>query len=212
LLHFEAAITDMLENLVDPAHTTFVHRNTIGGGDASDVQLEVSQENNMVKVGRWIEDSAPVPVMQRYGRFRGQIDRWQYYYLFAPNVSLVDMGGIDAGTERTPLNMNATYRTLSYAVLTPETENSTHYFWFVLRSFAADDEAVSGEMRHAYVETFDEDRALLAAVQRNKQRATGSTPLRLGIDNATIRLRRLLERTLAEETSVDATQHAKVEQ
>ncbi|MFD2271658.1 hypothetical protein ACFS07_12110 [Undibacterium arcticum] len=35
---------NILDNLVDPAHTTFVHKKTIGGADASDVPLTVEQK------------------------------------------------------------------------------------------------------------------------------------------------------------------------
>jgi len=191
--HFPASIENILDNLVDPAHTTFVHKKTIGGADASDVPLTVEQKDDAIVVGRWIEQSEPVPVMQKYGQFSGLIDRWQYYSVFLPNISLVDMGAIDTGKARDEAARNAQYRTLSYAILTPESSDTTHYFWFVLRCFALGDAQVSQDMRQAYIDTFNEDRVLLGAIQRNCDDMLG-TPLRLAIDNASIRLRRALER------------------
>jgi phenylpropionate dioxygenase-like ring-hydroxylating dioxygenase large terminal subunit len=191
---FPAGIEDILDNLVDPSHTTFVHRNTIGGDDAGEIPLTVEQQDNSITVGRWIENSKPVPVMQRYGNFTGPIDRWQSYYLYLPNISLVDMGGIDAGKPRDEESRNTQYRSLSYAALTPETGSTTHYFWFVLRSFAPGDEQVSKDMCAAYVATFDEDRALLGEIQRNKRCNADAVPLRLAIDNAGIRLNRSLQK------------------
>jgi len=198
--HFPASIENILDNLVDPAHTTFVHKKTIGGADASDVPLTVEQNGDTLVVGRWIEQSEPVPVMRKYGNFAGLIDRWQYYTVFLPNISLVDMGAVDAGAPRDESTRNGQYRTLSYAALTPETADTTHYFWFVLRCFALGDEQVSKDMRQAYIDTFDEDRALLGAIQRNCDDMLG-TPLRLVIDNASIRLRRALERMASTEAT-----------
>ncbi|AGW93406.1 hypothetical protein N234_25575 [Ralstonia pickettii DTP0602] len=197
---FPASIENILDNLVDPAHTTFVHQGTIGGADASEVPLTVEQRDSRITVGRWIEQSEPVPVMQRYGGFQGRVDRWQFYHLYAPNISLVDMGAVDAGGARDEDSLNRQYRTLSYAALTPEGDHTTHYFWFVLRTFALGNEDVTKEMRQAYIITFDEDRALLGAIQANTGDMLGN-PLRLAIDNASIRLRRLLDRLLEQDQS-----------
>lgn len=196
---FPASIENILDNLVDPAHTTFVHKKTIGGSDAANVPLTVEQHDNTVVVGRWIENSQPVPVMQKYGNFDGPVDRWQYYHLHLPHVSLVDMGAINAGTSRDDTSRDSSYRTLSYAVLTPETDDTTHYFWFVLRTFALGDAQVSADLIRSYAETFDEDRALLGAIQARSGDLQSGT-LRLSIDNASVRVRRALQRLSLEET------------
>jgi vanillate O-demethylase monooxygenase subunit len=187
-LVFPSGIDAILDNLVDPAHTSFVHRRTIGGADAADIPLRVTEEPGTLTVGRWIENSAPVPVMARYGGFTGRVDRWQIYHLHLPNVSVVDMGAVAAGTPRKDAMAEAPYRTYSIAGLTPETETTTHYFWRVLRNFAPGDAAVSAEMRDAYLATFEEDRVLLAAITEARRSRPAETLL--GIDTATIRLRR----------------------
>lgn len=202
---FPASLEDVTDNLVDPAHTSFVHRKTIGGADAGEVPLHVEESEEAITAGRWIEASEPVPVMRRYGRFDGLVDRWQYYHLYLPNISLVDMGAVDAGSPRDEAARDRQYRTLSYAALTPQCEDSTHYFWFVLRSFALGDAQVDAEMRQAYADTFDEDRALLGAICTNGGMQGGS--LRLAIDNASIRVRRALAR-LAEHEALDTKEAA----
>lgn len=197
---FPSSIENILDNLVDPAHTTFVHKKTIGGSDAADVPLEVRQEGDTVTVGRWIEKSQPVPIMQRYGNFSGPVDRWQEYHVFLPNISLVDMGALEVGEARDEATRDTRYRTLSYAVLAPETATTTHYFWFVLRSFAVGDETVTADLVRSYVATFDEDRALLGAIQRNSgDMQSGS--LRLAIDNASVRVRKILARMARDEAA-----------
>jgi vanillate O-demethylase monooxygenase subunit len=204
-LTFPSGIGNIVENLVDPAHTTFVHARTIGGKDAADVPLTTEQSGDTITTGRWIENSEPVPVMKKYGPFRGKVDRWQQYQFAVPNVSLVDMGAIDAGAERSEQNRDRQYRTFSYATLTPETDRSTHYFWMVIRNFAIGDAVVSGEMTTAYVATFDEDRDLLREIQTLQDEGE-ARPLSLAIDAATVRLRRQLERRIGVERSGAALQ------
>jgi phenylpropionate dioxygenase-like ring-hydroxylating dioxygenase large terminal subunit len=197
-LDFPTNIWNVLDNLVDPAHTSFVHQSTIGGAQAADVPLVTEQNGDTITTGRWIENSEPVPVMRRFGGFKGNVDRWQFYHLHAPNISLVDMGAIDAGSDRSETGRNRSYRTFSYAALTPETARSTHYFWLVIRNFAAGDSAVSEEMAAAYARTFDEDRDLLREIE-HLQSAHETRPLRLAIDNATTRMRRLIRRKMEDE-------------
>ena len=153
--------------------------------------------------------------MRLYGGFAASVDRWQYYHFTSPNFSLVDMGAVPAGEERSEANRNSRYRTLSYALLTPETASSTHYFWFVQRCFALDDEKVSDEMRTAYAATFDEDREMLAAIQTIQDREGEAQTLRLAIDAATVQLRRLVGRRIEAEETVaranpDAAQPARI--
>ena len=194
-LNFPTNIWNILDNLVDPAHTSFVHQKTIGGAQAADVPLVTEQDGDVITVGRWIDNSDPVPVMKRFGGFKGNVDRWQIYQLHAPNISLVDMGAVDAGSDRSEENRDRGYRTFSYAALTPEGEGSTHYFWLVIRNFAPGDVAVSREMIATYISTFDEDRALLREIER-LQTEGEARPLRLAIDNATTRMRQLVRRKL----------------
>jgi phenylpropionate dioxygenase-like ring-hydroxylating dioxygenase large terminal subunit len=196
---FETNYLNITDNLVDPAHTTFVHKRTIGSAAAEDVPVTTEQQGDTVVVGRWIANSAPVPLMQRFGSFRGNVDRWQYYYLYPPCVSKVDFGAINAGAERSEEAMNRGFRIFSFAMLTPETENSTHYFWLQLRNFHPDDEATTKELVPMYAATFEEDQVILAAIQRANDEVGDARLLRLAIDNASLRVRRVIERLIKEE-------------
>jgi phenylpropionate dioxygenase-like ring-hydroxylating dioxygenase large terminal subunit len=202
-LLFGTHISNILDNLVDPAHTSFVHSRTIGGRDAVEIPMTTEQKDGEIITGRWIENSEPVPIMRRYGNFPDKVDRWQVYHVIAPNISLVDMGAIAAGEDRSETNRDRSYRTFSCAALTPESDRSTHYFWFVMRNFAVGDVTVSAEMSQAYAETFEEDRELLGHIEE-LQRQADKPPVRLGIDAATVRLRRLIAAGLAAEQGQNA--------
>ena len=192
----------ILENLLDPAHTTFVHARTIGNAAAADVQTRTEQQGDSIAAHRWVENAEPVPLMQRFGSFDGMVDRWQIYTLTPPAFSMVDFGAVVAGGARDEAARNAGFRILSYAFLTPETETATHYFWFQLRNFQPHDEAVSAELVRLYAATFEEDRDILETIQRIES-ASGETPqVNIASDAGGARMRRMIaERLLAQETA-----------
>ena len=197
--HFGARYLIIIDNLIDPAHTSFVHRRTIGNAAAEDVAIVAEEQDDVVCAGRWINDAPPVPIVQRFAAPKGNVDRWQHYYLKAPSVSWVDFGSVDAGSVHTPeLLDQAPYRVLSYAFLTPETSGRTHYCWFQLRNFRAHDAAVTAEFEDLYRATFDEDKALLEAIERTEQRHPDLKPVRIASDAGVVRMRRILERRLDE--------------
>ncbi|MBV8156328.1 MAG: aromatic ring-hydroxylating dioxygenase subunit alpha [Comamonas sp.] len=193
-LHFDCNYLNITDNLVDPAHTTYVHRNTIGNAAAEDVSVKVEQGENHVLAYRWVNDSEPVPLVRAMGNFAGPVDRWQYYYLYLPSVSCVDFGSIAAGREHSEREMDAGLRSFSYNFLTPETETTTHYFWLHLRNYHVDSAEASAQVARLMTDTFLEDAAILALVQREQERTGMREFVRLGIDNAPARIRRLIAR------------------
>ncbi|WP_120969765.1 aromatic ring-hydroxylating dioxygenase subunit alpha [Comamonas sp. lk] len=193
-LHFDCNYLNITDNLVDPAHTTYVHRNTIGNAAAEDVSVKVEQGENHVLAYRWVNDSEPVPLVKAMGNFAGQVDRWQYYYLHLPSVSCVDFGSIAANREHSEQEMDAGLRSFSYNFLTPETETTTHYFWLHLRNYQPDSTQASAQVTQLMTDTFLEDAAILALVQREQDRTGIREFVRLGIDNAPARIRRLIAR------------------
>lgn len=198
-LHFKSNYLNITDNLVDPAHTTYVHKRTIGGAEGGDVGVKVEQGDNHVLAYRWIKDAPPVPLFEKMGNFSGLTDRWQYYYLHMPSVSYVDFGGIDAGTEPSEENKNLGLRSYSFNFLTPESESSTHYFWLHLRNYHANDARVDQEVIELMTLTFNEDLDILERIQREQDRTGIRERVRLGIDNAPARIRKMVERRVAAE-------------
>lgn len=198
-LHFRSNYLNITDNLVDPAHTTYVHKNTIGGADGADVGVKVEQGEDYVLAYRWIKNSAPVPLFKKMGNFSGLTDRWQYYYLHMPSISYVDFGGIDAGLEPTEENKDRGLRSFSFNFLTPQTESTTHYFWLHLRNYHPYDKSVDADVTHLMTLTFNEDLDLLAHVQTQQEITGMREHVRLGIDNAPVRIRKMVERLQAAE-------------
>lgn len=203
-LHFQTNYLNITDNLVDPAHTTYVHKNTIGSAAAEDVGVKVEQGERHVLAYRWINDAPPVPLVQAMGRFTGHVDRWQYYHLHAPSVSCVDFGAVEAGREHSEAERDAGFRSFSYNLLTPETESSTHYFWLHLRNYHVGSQEADAQVVRLMTDTFLEDAAILAAIQREQDKTGVREFVRLGIDNAPARIRRMNARLQEAEPSRQA--------
>jgi phenylpropionate dioxygenase-like ring-hydroxylating dioxygenase large terminal subunit len=186
------------DNLVDPAHTTFVHKRTIGNDAGADVPLQSELVGaQTVSCGRWIDNSDPVPIVKRFADPAGNVDRWQFYYVTAPSTCWVDFGCLPAGTPHTAEEQErAPYRVISYAFLTPIDAGSTHYFSFQLRNVAVQDLAVTQEFERLYHATFEEDRVLLEQIHRAQEAHPELTPMYIASDSGVARLRRLVDEQL----------------
>jgi len=207
---FQASLANITDNLIDPAHTTFVHERTIGNSAGEHVPVSAHEtDDGTVVCGRWVNDAPAVPMVQRFAGLVGRVDRWQHYYVKAPCTSWVDFGSFEAGRPHTADEQaRAPYRVLSYAFLTPVDARSTHYFSFQLRNFAPGDAAVTAEFNALYMATFEEDRVLLEAIQREEDRHPGLQPVRIASDSGVVRLRRTSARLLDQEQRTHSASNA----
>lgn len=192
---------NVTDNLVDPAHTSFVHQRTLGGIAAADVPVKTMQDGDTILVTRWLENSPPVPMMKKYFPFTGAVDRWQYYYWYRPPVLCVDFGAVEAGRPHTEEEKDKGFRVYSYSFVTPETESSTHFFSLQLRNFAVGDAAVTRELVADLRLTYEEDRAILERIQHVQEKIGATHEIRIAIDTAAVQVRRIHERLFEEEAA-----------
>lgn len=195
--HVAARYELLVENLLDPAHVSFVHKSTLGTAAMEDIPVETTQSGDVVLVTRWTRDAKAPPILQRYGNWSGNVDRWQYYYWYPPSIAVVDFGAHAPGSGDSDEARQRGTRIYSCHFLTPETATTTHYFWLQLRNFALHDEAVSRDITAQFVLAFDEDRAVLAAVQASQADPRIDLPVRLALDAGSVRMTRTLDRLIA---------------
>lgn len=206
-LHFATSYLNLTDNLVDPAHTSYVHKRTIGNSGGEDVPVKVEQNERHIVAYRWVTNAEPVPIMKTYGGFKGNVDRWQYYHLHLPSNSCVDFGAVDTGCDLTEKAKEKGFRSFTYSLLTPETAGTTHYFWLHLRNYGAGDPKVDAEIAQAYTITFQEDRDILAAIQEQQDMTGVREYVKLSIDNAPSRVRSTIRRLIdAEQNPLQAAE------
>lgn len=201
-----------IENLMDPAHTTFLHKETIGNRAAKDVPVQVAQGERGLSAFRWIENVPPTPLDQKSHDFgEGRVDRRIAFNFELPATSFVDIAVIPAGMERSEGNlMEGGIRTFSYKFLTPETERSTHFFWLHLRNFGLGNQMLETMLRSNLEKTFTEDNEMVAAIQREQEETGLRQKTAIAIDRAPIMAIRMIDRMIAAEQPGQVAQPAPV--
>ena len=161
-LHVKAHYQLLVDNLLDLSHEAFLHTNTIGSRAVADVPCKTSSQGNCVRVTRIMNDCAPPPLFVKARGFTTNIDRHQDIKFAPPCYVHIDVKAFPAGTH--DLSNALQWHVLN--ALTPETENSTHYFWAMPRFFSQNDPDMDAMLHGAVTKTFHEDVWILEAQQQ----------------------------------------------
>ena len=193
-LHVRADYLALAENLCDPAHVAFVHQSTLGNKAHEDVPIEVEIEGDRVVTTRWTLDAEPIPLFRKLDRFKGNIDRWQIYIFDAPNTSVIDFGGADAGTGAPEGNRDDCVWMFACHFLTPVDHNEAVDHWLVVKNYKATSPDRNEVLKEQLRMAFAEDKAVLEAIQREEERLPDRRPLRIAVDKGAVMMRRIVER------------------
>ena len=199
--HVNADYRLLIENLLDPVHVTYVHKSTLGTAAMAEIPITTQQLGDTILVTRWTRDQPAAPILQRYGKWPGHVDRWQYYWWYPASIAVVDFGAHPPGTGESEEARQSGIRMYSNHFLTPETEQSTHYFWCQLRNFAAGDAAVSQDITEQFIMAFEEDKAVLEAIEIARREPLIHKPVKLALDAGSVRMHRTLDRLIEIERS-----------
>jgi phenylpropionate dioxygenase-like ring-hydroxylating dioxygenase large terminal subunit len=206
-LRIEANYLNLADNLCDPAHVSFVHLSTLGNSASEEIPVEHIFKDKGVLVWRWIRDAAPIPLFAKYGNFRGNVDRWHYYDFAAPCSAVIDFGSADAGAIADPEDRDKGLRIFACHFITPVDDHVCIDHWLHVRNFARDpevDERLHADFRVA----FNEDKEILERIEAVERSRPDIKRIRLGIDAAPQRMRRIVERMVAEDGKSSAAQAA----
>ncbi|WP_054109395.1 aromatic ring-hydroxylating dioxygenase subunit alpha [Novosphingobium sp. AAP83] len=195
-----------IENLMDPAHTTFLHKETIGNPAAKNIPVEVSKTKSGIKAYRWLQNIPPTPLDRESRDFgAGRVDRQIAFHFQLPATSFVDIAVIPTGAERNEETMNAGVRTFSYKFLTPETQTTTHFFWLHIRNFRVGDDEFNRTLTASLEKTFEEDNVMASAIQSEQERSGLRQRTSLAIDRAPMMALRMIDRLVEEDRVAEAT-------
>jgi phenylpropionate dioxygenase-like ring-hydroxylating dioxygenase large terminal subunit len=195
-------VLNIIENLMDPSHTTFLHSNTIGNPLASDKPVTTEKTDEHIVAYRWVENTLPSPNDRRRVDFGdGKVDRGQFFYFYLPSMSRVEIIVLPTGTERTEENMCKYLRTYSYKFLTPESESATHFFWLHVRNYMVGDQEAAAKLRAGLEQTFREDIEIEVAMQRAQEETGIRQLIALDLDRAPVMAVRMLQRMIESENA-----------
>ena len=187
----------LIDNLLDLSHLTFLHGRTIGTAAVAEAPVEVKQEGEHLSVHRDIVGALAPPFFARQGNFKKPVKRWQTTNYLAPSICVIEVG-CNALEPGDGLGM---IEGAAHHLATPETEETTHYFFVFVRSHRLDDEPLSEFIRDSVNVTLGEDKMALELQHSVLSPAERDNPVVAAIaaDSAPIRGRRILERQLARE-------------
>lgn len=198
-LHLQAHYLNVAENLVDPAHVSFVHPTTLGNAASEDVPVHVDVDSEVLVAWRWIRDAPPVGFFQKFGGFDGNVDRWHYYYLHLPCTAVIDFGSADIHAKLEETERDKGVRIFALHFLTPVNEHYTIDRWMHLRNAAVGDEQASEQMDAMFRIAFDEDKEILEAIDGAERLPQTRKPIRLSIDKGPAVYRRRIQTLIEEE-------------
>ena len=104
-----------------------------------------------------VRDGAAPPLFSKVVDFGGNIDRYQFVRFEPPCYIWIDARAVPTGTN----DFDKGLQWVVMNALTPETDDTMHYFWGLSRHFAQDDEDMTRDIHEALIRTFEEDSGVL---------------------------------------------------
>ena len=191
-LYIEANYVHLADNLCDPAHVAYVHPTTLGNVESAGVPVEVERNGRTVVTSRWIRDAPPIGFFKAFGNFKGNVDRWHYYYFHAPSTAVIDFGSANAALKVGEDERHLGVRLFAVHFLTPVSETETIDHWMHVRNIGIDDETMGDRMNEQFRIAFDEDKVVLEAIQRREAKPRSRQPVRLTIDKGPNFLKKII--------------------
>ncbi len=203
--HYRTNYLLICDNLLDLAHLPYVHPTTLGGDEAySRFPPKVERLDRGVRITRWATGIKPAAFAQAIMNWPGNVDRWNIYDFLVPGIFLMYSGMQPAGTGAQEGHRVDAVEFRGCQALTPETGDSTHYFFAHPHNFALDRPEVTAAI-HANVEkAFEEDSAMIHAQDAMLKLDPDFRMVPIAADAALTQYRRLVAKLAAAEAEAGA--------
>lgn len=190
----------VIDNLLDPSHVAWVHVTSFAGAGTDNRPLDIEEFDDGVVVSRWIMGEPAPPYYRGMLAFGDATDRKQHYECRLPSTAINMSVYTRAGTGGPDADLpEDAYINISYNFITPVDEANSLYFWFQHRNTDPDNQATNQRMFEGATMAFNEDKAVLEAVQIGM--TDPATPyMNLGLDAGAMRFRALVSNRIEGET------------
>lgn len=200
-VHVPSNYVGLHENLLDLSHFTYLHPGNIGTPEFAATPFEVSTREDYVRISRFVPD-CPVPDI--FTRPTGmaahqRISRETVSEYLTPdmNTAYAILTNLSPGADaRTQFEVRISH------FITPESADTTHYFFSFARDFAVADEEVTRYIEKGAKIAFGQDVDALLAI-RDIAAAESDRPfeeINLRSDQAGVAMRRILKRLSDQQT------------
>jgi phenylpropionate dioxygenase-like ring-hydroxylating dioxygenase large terminal subunit len=201
-LHYDANYLLITDNLLDFSHLSYVHEKTLGGSAKyAGLRPKVTCHDRSIHVERWLIDDEPAPFLRDLKTWSGDVDRWNIYSVLLPGVMLMDSGSAPTGTGAPEGRRVDAALFFGCQAVTPETANTSHYFFQQSHGFALDDSSVTEKLTRSVLAGFQEDMDIIVAQQRMLDMNPHTPLLAMRMDVALASFRSILEKAITEENT-----------
>lgn len=199
-MHYDANYLLITDNLLDFSHLSYVHEKTLGGSAKyAAIRPKVTSNARGIRVERWLIDDEPAPFLRNLKTWPGNVDRWNIYDVVLPGVLLMDSGSAPTGTGAPEGNRVDAATFFGCQAVTPETDQTSHYFFQQSHGFALDDPGVTESLKESVLSGFMEDKDIILAQQRNLDLDPGTPMLAMRMDTALASFRSLIGKAIQAE-------------
>lgn len=189
----------VVDNLLDLSHVEFLHPFLSSPGNAARTSFRAEHRGNMVSACYDIVNEPITALFRLLWEGDDELGNMRaYMHWSAPSNLYLD-------TRMSPLEQDPEHGAIlpTFHLLTPETEDSTHYFWAAGRNRRHDDDAISAMLHEGTQNAFErEDEPMIRAV-RSRMRSNdlfAHRPALLPNDEAAVRARRVLQKLIDAES------------
>jgi vanillate O-demethylase monooxygenase subunit len=208
-LHYDANYLLIVDNLSDFSHLAFVHTKTLGGSEEYAFVTKptvVERLERGFRVERWHLDSDPPPFHKKVIRDKtAKVDRRNIATMVIPGIFTMEtlFAAAGQGAQQGHVAGAKEYRNCQF--MTPESGNSTHFFWSYLNNFEGQDSTLSRSLLDSLIEGFMEDKQIIERQQKTLEQNPGFQMLAILADAPLAHFRRVLDKLIdAEQSGVPA--------
>lgn len=161
--HMKANYVGIHENLQDLSHFEHLHRTSIGAPSQAIANIDVDDRPDGIYSTRVYADIPAPPLWKRLLNLGGErltrtiVESFRSPALCEAATTLTDVS-LPEGADRD-------YQLRILHFITPEFQDTTHYFWFFVRDFQIDDPSVGDEVYAGIKAAFMEDKVALEGIQ-----------------------------------------------
>jgi phenylpropionate dioxygenase-like ring-hydroxylating dioxygenase large terminal subunit len=197
----------MSENVLDLTHITFIHAATIGTSGIAAAPIQVEDRGRYLHSQRIVPEPQPTAFHTRNLGLDGAVDRVLTTDFFPPAFCSSGSAFYKPGQGADPAgHCYGAFRV--FHVATPETANTSHYFWAFTRSFGQGDAALTAQLHAGWRLGVLEDVVAIGANEAMIDRGPLQNDLSAQADAGPLRGRKMVESMILAERETELLSQA----
>lgn len=167
-MYYKANYQLITDNLSDFNHVAYVHTNTLGGSESyvtENTSSPLEKLENGFKLTKWHMNSELPPFVRKFVKHMHKVDRWNTVKMLVPGFFFLESGFSPAGNGIEKGNQEGAISFRNFQAMTPETENTSHFFWVYMHNQTEDRDQISRSLSASILEGFYEDKTIIEKQQ-----------------------------------------------